>query len=69
MKNFKEKANFLWAIADLLRGPYKPADYGNVILTFTVLRRLDVILEKTKPKVLEAYKIIFRFCLSVRYQE
>ncbi len=57
MKNFKEKANFLWSIADLLRGPYKPADYGNVILPFTVLRRLDVILEKTKPKVLEAYKI------------
>lgn len=56
MNNFKEKANFLWSIADLLRGPYKPADYGNVILPFTVLRRLDVILEKTKQKVLEAYK-------------
>ena len=57
MKNFKEKANFLWSIADLLRGPYKPADYGNVILPFTVLRRLDVILEQTKKKVIEAYKI------------
>ena len=56
MKNFKEKANFIWAIADLLRGPYKPADYGNVILPFTVLRRLDVILEPTKQKVLDAYK-------------
>lgn len=50
MKNFKEKANFLWSIADLLRGPYKPADYGNVILPFTVLRRLDVILEPTQTK-------------------
>lgn len=57
MKNFKEKANFLWSIADLLRGPYKPADYGNVILPFTVLRRLDVILEKTKQKVFENYQI------------
>lgn len=56
MKNFKEKANFLWSIADLLRGPYKPADYGNVILPFTVLRRLDVILEPTKQKVLDSYK-------------
>ena len=56
MKNFKEKANFLWSIADLLRGPYKPADYGNVILPFTVLRRLDVILEPTKKKVLEAHQ-------------
>lgn len=56
MKNFKEKANFIWSIADLLRGPYKPADYGNVILPLTVLRRLDVILEPTKQKVLDAYK-------------
>ena len=56
MKNFKEKANFLWSIADLLRGPYKPADYGNVILPFTVLRRLDVLLEPTKKKVLEAHQ-------------
>ncbi len=56
MKNFKDKANFLWSIADLLRGPYKPADYGNVILPFTVLRRLDVILEPTKQKVLDLYK-------------
>ena len=56
MKNFKEKANFLWSIADLLRGPYKPADYGNVILPLTVLRRLDVILEPTKQKVLDAYR-------------
>lgn len=56
MKNFKEKANFLWSIADLLRGPYKPADYGNVILPFTVLRRLDVILSPTRDKVLDAYQ-------------
>lgn len=55
MNNFREKANFIWSIADLLRGPYKPADYGNVILPFTVLRRLDLILEPTKKKVLEAY--------------
>jgi hypothetical protein len=30
MKNFKEKANFLWSIADLLRGHYEQADYGKV---------------------------------------
>lgn len=56
MNNFREKANFIWSIADLLRGPYKPADYGNVILPFTVLRRLDVILEPTKKKVVEEYQ-------------
>ncbi|XDD49663.1 N-6 DNA methylase [Leptospira sp. WS92.C1] len=55
MYNFREKANFLWSIADLLRGHYKQADYGKVILPFTVLRRLDSILEPTKKKVLEAY--------------
>lgn len=54
--NFKEKANFLWSIADLLRGHYKQADYGKVILPLTVLRRLDFVLEPTKKKVLEAYE-------------
>ena len=57
MRNFKEKANFLWSIADLLRGHYKQADYGKVILPFTVLRRLDFVLAPTKSKVLEAYQL------------
>lgn len=56
MNNFKEKANFIWSIADLLRGHYKQADYGKVILPFTVLRRLDMVLEPTKKQVLEAYQ-------------
>jgi type I restriction enzyme M protein len=56
MKNFKEKANFLWSIADLLRGHYKQADYGKVILPLTVLRRLDFVLEPTKRNVLKAYE-------------
>src|SRR3989339_74359 len=56
MNNFREKANFIWSIADLLRGHYKQADYGKVILPFTVLRRLDIILTPTKKQVLEAYK-------------
>lgn len=55
MNNFREKANFIWSIADLLRGHYKQADYGKVILPFTVLRRMDIVLEPTKKKVLEAY--------------
>ena len=41
MKNVKESANFIWSIADLLRGDYKQSDYGKVILPLTVLRRLD----------------------------
>jgi type I restriction enzyme M protein len=56
MTNFKEKANFIWSIADLLRGHYKQADYGKVILPFTVLRRLDFVLQPTKKKVLETFE-------------
>lgn len=41
MINVKENANFIWEIADLLRGDYKQSDYGKVILPLTVLRRLD----------------------------
>lgn len=37
--------SFIWSIADQLRGPYRPNQYGNVILPFTILRRLDCILE------------------------
>ena len=54
--NNRELASFIWSIADLLRGDYKQAEYGKVILPFTVLRRLDCVLEKTKDKVLEKYK-------------
>ena len=52
MNHFSEKVSFIWSVADLLRGPYKPAQYGRVILPFTVLRRLDCVLEPTKEKVL-----------------
>ena len=45
-------SSFLWSVADLLRGDYKQSDYGKVILPFTVLRRLDCVLEPTKAAVL-----------------
>ena len=53
MKNFKEKADLIWKIADLLRGDYRQSDYGKVILPMTVIRRLDCILKPTKQKVLD----------------
>ena len=46
-------SSFLWSIAELLRGDYKRSDYGKVILPFTVLRRLDCVLEPTKEEVLK----------------
>ena len=45
-------SSFLWSVADLLRGDYKQSEYGKVILPFTVLRRLDCVLEATKLAVL-----------------
>ena len=53
---FKETANFIWSIADLLRGDYKQSDYGKVILPLTVLRRLDGVLATTKEKVLKKHE-------------
>lgn len=46
-------ANLVWSIANILRGTYKPAQYGSVILPFTILRRLDCVLEPTKAAVLK----------------
>ncbi|KND40336.1 type I restriction-modification system subunit M [Streptomyces acidiscabies] len=48
-----ELANHAWSVADLLRGDYKQSDYGKVILPFTVLRRLECVLEPTRQKVTE----------------
>lgn len=55
-QNFSEIANFIWSVADLLRGDYKQADYGKVILPFTLLRRLDCVLTDTKKDVLVEYE-------------
>jgi type I restriction enzyme M protein len=50
-------SSFIWSVADLLRGDYKQSEYGKVILPFTVLRRLDCVLEPTKAGVLAELKI------------
>ena len=52
MNGFNDMVGFIWSVADLLRGDYKQAEYGKVILPLTVLRRLDCVLEPTKPAVL-----------------
>ncbi|CAN5476154.1 class I SAM-dependent DNA methyltransferase [soil metagenome] len=56
MSQQQNNANFIWSIADLLRGPYKPHQYGAVVLPFTILRRLDCVLEPTKQAVLNEAK-------------
>jgi type I restriction enzyme M protein len=55
-QTIKNHAAFIWSIADLLRGDYKQSEYGKVIMPLTVLRRLDCVLEATKPEVLEKRK-------------
>ncbi|ALS74530.1 restriction endonuclease subunit M [Planococcus rifietoensis] len=59
MNNFQNKVSFIWSIAEVLRGPYKPEDYGKVILPLAVLRRFDSVLADTKEELLanfEKYK-------------
>lgn len=53
--NHQALSSFIWSVADLLRGDYKQSDYGKVILPFTTLRRLDCVLEATKPAVLAEF--------------
>jgi type I restriction enzyme M protein len=50
--NQQSLSSFIWSVADLLRGDYRQSEYGKVILPFTVLRRLDCVLEPTKAAVL-----------------
>ncbi|MFG6431855.1 type I restriction-modification system subunit M N-terminal domain-containing protein [Roseateles sp. LYH14W] len=54
--NFQQLANFIWSVADLLRGPYRPPQYERVMLPLTVLRRFDAVLALTKEAVLARYE-------------
>src|SRR5437763_16316395 len=53
MNDANGHVQFIWGIAELLRGDYKQSEYGRVILPFTVLRRLDLVLAPTKQAVLD----------------
>ncbi len=52
-ESIRTHAAFIWSVADLLRGDYKQSEYSRVILPFTVLRRLDCVLEPTKNAVVQ----------------
>ena len=54
--NHSALSSFIWSVADLLRGNYKPHEYGRIILPFTVLRRLDCVLAPSKDKVLAEHR-------------
>ena len=61
--------NFVWSIADQLRGVYKPHQYGGVILPFTILRRLDCILAPTRDEVRELAKTFEGRALDVQVKK
>lgn len=50
------EANFIWSIANKLRGSYMPDKYGDVVIPMTIIRRFECALEKTKGKVVETFK-------------
>lgn len=59
--NIREKATMIWNIADILRGVYKPHEYGNVILPMTVIKRFHDCLLPTRDKVIETYERVKHF--------
>lgn len=54
--NIAEKSTVIWNVADMLRGPFKPHEYGLVILPMTVIKRFHDCLLPTHEKVLEQYE-------------
>jgi type I restriction enzyme M protein len=57
MSKHQELSSFIWNVCDdVLRGLFKQHEYGDVILPFVVLRRLDCVLESQKDKVVELYE-------------
>ena len=56
MSTYQEISSFIWRVCDdELRGLFKPHEYGDIILPFVVLRRLDCIIEDKKDKIIEMY--------------
>src|SRR5690554_4407840 len=62
-------ASYCWSIADLLRGDFKQSQYGRIILPFTLLRRLEGVLEESKEQVLAEYERIKPMNLPEEAQE
>ena len=54
--NISDKSTVIWNVADMLRGPFKPHEYGLVILPMTVVKRFHDCLLPTHDKVLETYE-------------
>lgn len=64
--NFNQMASTIWSVADLLRGSYKQSEYGRVILPFTLLRRVECILEPTRQRVADEHARISKLNQEAR---
>ena len=57
MSKFQELSSLIWSVADdVLRGLFKPHEYGDVILPFVILRRLDCVIEPRKDEIYTLYE-------------
>ena len=57
MTSNNEISSFIWNVCDdVLRGLFKPHEYGDIILPFTVLRRLDCVIEDRKDEIISLYE-------------
>ena len=63
-KNISEKATVIWNVADMLRGPFKPHEYGLVILPMTVIKRFHDCLLPTHQAVLDTYKKVEKLAVK-----
>ncbi|MFA6041024.1 MAG: class I SAM-dependent DNA methyltransferase [Methylophilus sp.] len=66
--NFPSTAAYIWSIADLLRGDFRQSQYGRIILPFTLLRRLEAVLEPSKDAVLAEYEKVEKLNLPEEAQ-
>ena len=67
--NIASLASLIWSVADLLRGDFKQSQYGRIILPFTVLRRLECVLEASKDAVLAQVAVVEKMKLPEEAQE
>lgn len=69
MSNTNNLAAYIWSLADLLRGDFKQSQYGRIILPFTLLRRLECVLEDSKEAVLAECEKVGKMDLPEEAQE
>ncbi len=65
----KNLASYIWSLADLLRGDFRQSQYGRIILPFTLLRRLECVLQPSKTNVLSEAETIYKTGLPEEAQD